>query len=304
MELSLLLLNQLLIMLCFSLIGYILAKRKLVTMNGCKEMVNLLLMVVIPFVVLNSFLVEKNSEKTANLFYALLMSLIAFGISIFLSYLIYGTKDRVENFSSAFSNAGFIGIPLVQATLGQEMVFYVAGYVAFLNIFQWIYGAFIMSGDKRTISFKAIATNAVLNTFIISILLYIFGLNEIPYLKNIAQSISQMNSPLAMMIIGIYMSEVSIKDIFTRRSTYLCSLVRLFLIPIISLIVFKFIPFGSEEVKLAVFIVLSAPVGANVAMFAQKYNREYTYAVEIVILSTILSLISLPLLIILAQIVI
>lgn len=304
MELSLLLLKQLLIMLCFSLIGYILAKRKLVTMNGCKEMVNLLLMVVIPFVVLNSFLVEKNSEKTANLFYALLLSLIAFGISIFLSYLIYGTKGRVENFSSAFSNAGFIGIPLVQATLGQEMVFYIAGYVAFLNIFQWIYGAFIMSGDKRTMSFKAIATNAVLISFIISILLYIFKLNEISYLKNIAQSISQMNSPLAMMIIGIYMSEVSIKDIFTRRATYLCSLVRLFLIPIISLIVFKFIPFGSEEVKLAVFIVLSAPVGANVAMFAQKYNRDYTYAVEIVILSTILSLISLPLLIILAQIII
>lgn len=205
-------------MLCFLLIGYVLAKKKLITMDGCKELVNLLLLVVIPFVILNSFLVEKTNEKTIGLLCAMLLSLISFILSMGFSYLFYGTKHRIENFSAAFSNAGFIGIPLVQATLGSEMVFYIACYVAFLNIFQWIYGAYIMSGDKKNISIHNILTNAVLISFGLSFLLYMLGLNNIPYLKNVAQSIAAMNSPLAMIIIGVYLTEVSIKNIFCKKT--------------------------------------------------------------------------------------
>lgn len=301
MKLSLLLLNQLIIMLCFLLVGYVLAKKKLITMDGCKELVNLLLLVVIPFVILNSFLVEKTSEKTIGLLCAMLLSLISFILSMGFSYLFYGTKHRIENFSAAFSNAGFIGIPLVQATLGSEMVFYIACYVAFLNIFQWIYGAYIMSGDKKNISIHNVLTNAVLISFCFSFLLYMLGLNNIPYLKNVAQSIAAMNSPLAMIIIGVYLTEVSIKNIFCKRKTYICSAIRLVIIPLISLLIFKFIPFGTTSIKLALLIVLSAPVGSNVAMFAQKFKQSYTYAVEIVMLSTILSIVTMPLFILVAQ---
>lgn len=301
MKLSLLLLNQLIIMLCFLFVGYVLAKKKLITMNGCKELVNLLLLVVIPFVILNSFLVEKTYEKTMGLLCAMLLSLISFIISIGFSYVFYGTKHKIENFSAAFSNAGFIGIPLVQATLGSEMVFYIACYVAFLNIFQWIYGAYIMSGDKKNISMHNILTNAVLISFCVSFLLYIFGLNNIPYLKNVAQSIAAMNSPLAMIIIGVYLTEVSIKNIFIKRSTYICSVIRLIIIPLISLLIIKFIPIGNTSIKLALLIVLSAPVGSNVAMFAQKFKQSYSYAVEIVMLSTILSIVTMPLFILIAQ---
>ena len=301
MNLSLLLLNQLIIMLCFLLIGYVLAKKKLITMDGCKELVNLLLLVVIPFVILNSFLVEKTKEKTIGLLCAMLLSLISFILSMGFSYLFYGTKHRIENFSAAFSNAGFIGIPLVQATLGSEMVFYIACYVAFLNIFQWIYGAYIMSGDKKNISIHNILTNAVLISFGLSFLLYMLGLNNIPYLKNVAQSIAAMNSPLAMIIIGVYLTEVSIKNIFCKKETYICSVIRLVIIPLISLLLFKFIPIGTTTIKLALLIVLSAPVGSNVAMFAQKFKQSYTYAVEIVMLSTILSIVIMPLFILVAQ---
>lgn len=270
-------------------------------MDGCKELVNLLLLVVIPFVILNSFLVEKTNEKTIGLFCAMLLSLISFILSMGFSYMFYGTKHRIENFSAAFSNAGFIGIPLVQATLGSEMVFYIACYVAFLNIFQWIYGAYIMSGDKKNISIHNILTNAVLISFCLSFLLYMLELNNIPYLKNVAQSIAAMNSPLAMIIIGVYLTEVSIKNIFCKRKTYICSIIRLVIIPLISLLIFKLVPIGTTSIKLALLIVLSAPVGSNVAMFAQKFKQSYTYAVEIVMLSTILSIVIMPLFILVAQ---
>ena len=150
MELSILIMKQLLVMFSLSGIGFLLAKLKLISNEGCKELVNLLLYAVIPLTVLNSFLVEKTPEKTQLLLYSLLLSLAVFAVSMLLSYIIYGKRKRVENFSAAFSNAGFIGIPLVQATVGPHAVFYIAGFVAFLNIFQWIYGAYVM-GDRKSV---------------------------------------------------------------------------------------------------------------------------------------------------------
>lgn len=76
-------------------------------------------------------------------------------------YLVFGQRRRLENFAAAFCNAGFIGIPLVQAVVGQEGVFYIAASVALLNLFQWTYGVYIMTGRKDTISPKAIARNPV-----------------------------------------------------------------------------------------------------------------------------------------------
>ena len=303
MTLSLLIMKQLIIMFSLSGIGLLLAKRKLIQETGCQELVNLLLYAVIPLTVINSFMVENTQEKTSQLLYSLLLSLLAFGISMLLSHIFYGTGKRVENFSAAFSNAGFIGIPLVQATLGNEAVFYIAGFVAFLNIFQWIYGAYIMSGKREMISFQAISKNAVLLAFFAGVILYMCNGHDMPFIKDIVTAVSQMNSPLAMIIIGVYMSRISLKKMLKTKSSYICCLLRLLVIPVATLVVFALLPLDCYEVKVAVCIVLSAPVGANVAMFAQKFHQDSTYAVEIVILSTILSIVTLPMIVYLAQII-
>lgn len=303
MELSILIMKQLLVMFSLSGIGFLLAKLKLISYEGCKELVNLLLYAVIPLTVLNSFLVEKTPEKTQLLLYSLLLSLAVFAVSMLLSYIIYGKRKRVENFSAAFSNAGFIGIPLVQATVGPHAVFYIAGFVTFLNIFQWIYGAYVKGAERRMISFQVIAKNAVLLSFITGFTLYLCDLGNILFIKDIANTVANMNSPLAMIIIGVYMSQISFMRMLQRESSYICSLCRLFVIPLASLGLLAVIPLDCCEVKVAICIVLSAPVGANVAMFAQKFHQDYTYAVEIVILSTLMSVVTLPMIVYAAQIV-
>ena len=251
MELSILIMKQLLVMFSLSGIGFLLAKLKLISNEGCKELVNLLLYAVIPLTVLNSFLVEKTPEKTQLLLYSLLLSLAVFAVSMLLSYIIYGKRKRVENFSAAFSNAGFIGIPLVQATVGPHAVFYIAGFVAFLNIFQWIYGAYVMGAERRMISFQVIAKNAVLLSFITGFTLYLCDLGNILFIKDIANTVANMNSPLAMIIIGVYMSQISFMRMLQRESSYICSLCRLFVIPLASLGLLAVIPLDCCEVKVA-----------------------------------------------------
>lgn len=302
MELSFIILKQLILMLLFSLIGYFLSYKKIITMQGCKELANLLLMIVIPFVILNSFMVEKTRIRSEGLLISIMLSIVSFGISMGLSYLIYNTEKGIECFSSAFSNAGFIGIPLVQATLGHKYVFYISAYVAFLNIFQWIYGVFVITGDKKEISIFKILKNPVLDVFFISLIIYFLQLNRIPYLKDVAQSFAAMNTPLAMIIIGIYMSKIDVIKMFLNKNVYLCSLVRLLIIPMVTLFVYRILPMSNQNITLAVLIVSSAPVGANVAMFAQIFKKDYTFAVEIVVLSTILSVITLPCIVYITQI--
>lgn len=303
MILAVLLLKQLLVMLGLSSIGWILTKKKFITAKGNQEMVNLLLYAVIPLTVLHSFFVKNTAERTMQLLYSFVFSLLAFLISMLIAYLVYGTRHKVENFSAAFSNAGFIGIPLVQAALGSEAVFYIASFVAFLNIFQWLYGAYIMSGDKAMISFHAISHNAVIWAFLIGLFCYLAGFSQLPFLKDITSIMAQMNTPLAMVIIGYYMGQISFQAMWKRKSSYLCCLLRLVGIPLVSLFVLAGIPLDCSDVKLAVFLALAAPVGANVAMFAQKFKQDAAYAVEIVILSTMLSLGTLPLLVYVAQLV-
>ena len=94
--------------------------------------------------------------------------LISFGaalgallLSMLVSTLVFRRKSAIRRFGAAFSNAGFIGIPLVQMTLGEDAVFYVASFVAILNILQWTYGVFIITGDRSQISLKKIITNPI-----------------------------------------------------------------------------------------------------------------------------------------------
>ena len=96
MELSILIMKQLLVMFSLSGIGFLLAKLKLISYEGCKELVNLLLYAVIPLTVLNSFLVEKTPEKTQLLLYSLLLSLAVFAVSMLLSYIIYGKRSGLS----------------------------------------------------------------------------------------------------------------------------------------------------------------------------------------------------------------
>ena len=104
-----------------------------------------------------------------------------------------------------------------------------------------------------------------------------------------------MNGPLAMVIIGVYMAQADMKSMISDKHGYIASIVRLVIIPVISLILIKLTLTSSyPEISKTLLIVASAPIGSNVAVYAQKLNMDYTYAVKIVCLSSILSLITDP----------
>ncbi len=303
MNVGILLLKQIVNMFILMCIGYVFYKKKMITDQGSKDIGKILLYLVIPLVVINNFCIERTAAKTAELFQSSVISFIAMLAAVVISHVFFGKKDGVACFSSAFSNAGFIGIPLVSAVLGQQAVFYISVMIVFVNALQWTYGVYVMTGDRNVISVRKIITNPIVLAVALSLVIYFSNAGGyVPAeVKSLFSLITGLNTPLAMMVSGVYLAQSDLIAMFGNKKTYLVCLFRLIVIPLVSLLLIRLLPFGTAELKLAILIAAAAPVGSNVAIFAQAYGKNYTEAVEQVCLSTILCLAALPLMITLSS---
>lgn len=291
-----LLFNQIVVMFILMCIGFIFYRIKFISDQGSKDIGKILLYLVVPIVIIKNFLIELNSESINALISSSIISAIAMFIAIVISTLVYGKKDGVSTFSSSFSNAAFIGIPLVSATLGSSAVFYISMMIVLINALQWTYGVFIMTGDVSVIKPRKIVTNPIIIAVIIGIILFLTQIQLPSLITNVLDIISGLNTPLAMIVSGVYLAQSDLKAMLTKFNIYKVSFIRLVIIPLVTLLVFRFIPFGNTTIKLAVLIAAACPVGSNVAIFAQAYNADYRSAVEQVCMSTIFCLITLVIL--------
>ena len=213
--------------------------------------------------------------------------------AIVISFVLYGDRQRIENFSASFSNAGFVGIPLVLAVLGQEAVFYVSIYVALLNLLQQTYGVMIMTHSTAYIKPKKVATNPILVSLVIGLALFFMPIQLPGILSDCIGYVAGLNTPVAMLVLGIYLAQADIRDIITSWKLYLTSAVRLLLIPMVTICVLLLLPIPAD-IKMIELIAAATPIGSNVAVFAQLHNLDYGYAAKLVCNSTILSIAVLP----------
>lgn len=301
MDIITLLIKQNIVMLFYMIIGCFLFKKKLITNLGSNEIGKLLLYVAMPTAIIKSYSIDFSIEMLIGLCISFVGSLASLGISIIISTLVFKNKNNIEKFSASFSNAGFIGIPLVSMTLGDGAVFFIASYVALLNILQWTYGVYIITENKEHISLKKIYKNPIVISFIIGIILFILPVKLPNTVKIVMNTIAAMNGPLAMIILGVYIGQIKLKELFNDKIVYACSIVRLIVIPIATIIVLSIIPSKFIIIKLTILIATSAPVGSNVAIFSQIYNKNYKQAVKDVCLSTILCIVTLPIIISIAN---
>ena len=291
---EIILLKQICIMFLLILVGIFLVKKGYLSEQGGKDLGAILLRVVIPCVIVKSYITEYTPEKAAGLAISVGLVLLALGISMAVSFLVFGTRRGIENFGASFCNVGFMGIPLVQAVMGEEAVFYLTAFIALLNILQWTYGVLIMTGNREFVRAKVIVTNPAVLAFFLGILLFVLRVPVPDIIVSTLGSIGSMNTPLAMIILGTYLANMSWKELFLEKSAYVCTFIRLIVIPAVTLIVFCLLPAGATEIKAVVLIACCTPVGANIAIFARQYDKDYRLSVVTVCLTTILSIVTVP----------
>lgn len=166
--------QQTIVMFLYMLAGTVLYKSGKLTQNGSRDLATLLLWLILPVVIIHSFCVQfsfrKLMEMGANFLLGFLALILAMAVAR-----IFFHKRPVDNFAAAFSNAVFLGIPLVRAVLGDEAVFYTVGIIAMLNILQWTYGVAVLTGEKKHVSLKSIVMNPIFVGTSIGLLIFVQG---------------------------------------------------------------------------------------------------------------------------------
>lgn len=283
------------------IMGLILAKTGLLTEQGSKDIANILLYTVIPCVIIRSYITDFTVGKLKGLLLSAILAMIAFAVSIAVSYLLYRMRRPVDNFGTAFCNAGFIGIPLITAVFGSEAAFYVASFASILNLLQWTYGIVIITGRKDLINLKKVFVNPVMISLVIGLCLFFTGIRLPQIIDSTMAGVAALNTPAAMIVLGYYLSCSRIRDLFLNPSLYAASAVRLLLIPAVTLLALYLIPAGHGQIGMITLIAAATPVGTNTAIFAQKFGQDYERSVCMVCLSTVLSIVTLPAVIYVAQ---
>lgn len=298
---EIILLKQICIMFLLIAVGVFLVKKGYLSEQGGKDLGAILLRIVIPCVILKSYITDYTPERARDLAVSAGMALLALVTAMAVSYLVLGTRRRIENFGASFCNVGFIGIPLVQAVLGEGAVFYLASFIALLNILQWTYGVVIMTGDRNAVRARTILTNPVVLSFLGGLLLFFLRIPVPQVIVSTLSSIGSMNTPLAMMILGTYLAKMEVREIFMSKGAYVCTFLRLVLIPMVTLLVVCLIPGVKPEIRQVILIAGCTPVGSNIAIFAKQYDKDYKLSVVTVCLSTIFSIVTVPIFYMIAE---
>lgn len=302
-------------LLLFMVPGFILQKTKLFPDGADKTFSNAVLYVCQPALVFMSFQTNYSSEIVVNM-------LITFGLAVFvhafmiaLMFVAFRNKNNEAKincmrFASVFSNAGFMGLPFLEIILpqAQNVIIYAGVVLAVFNMFTWSLGVFMISGDKKQISLKKAVLNPTIIGLLLGILFFVivkkpmtelcvagsFGDDLLSGLSNNLTFLKNMVTPVSMFVLGIKLAKASLGEIFLNKTAYLGSFNKLVIMGLVSLFSVVFFPIATE-IKLAIFFLLAMPSAASTVLFSVTFGGDTETATSTVLLSTILSVITIPL---------
>lgn len=298
--------SQVCILMILIAVGFVAAKAKIMTAEGTKCCTDIALIIVTPCVIIKSLIREYSTEIMKSLAKAFVLTFIVQIMLILLSMLMLHSKDkekeRVLRFGSIFANCGFMSLPLQQVILGADGTLYGSAYIIMFNLVVWSYGVFLISGDKKYIQPKKLFINPGIIGLLIGIIIFIFSVPVPDIVYSALDYLSAIYTPLPMLIIGYHLAQSNVLNAFRD--------IRCIFSVFLSLIVYPLAALGllyllgvRGTLLVSIIISVSAPVAAITTMFSSKFGGDTELSVDMVSLSTVLSLGTMPLVIYIAQLI-
>lgn len=297
--------EQVLVLFALMAVGFVCNKTHLIEEKAVKGMVNLLVTFVTPCLIVHVFQRPFDGNMMAALGMTCIVAILAHIIGILASFLLFGKDERqrsVLRFAVIFSNAGFMGIPLEQAILGNDGVFFGIVYVVAFNVFCWTYGLVVMCGSLKDVSVKGLLVNPGTIGLLLALPFFFFSWKLPPLLHSPVKMISDLNTPLAMTVIGYYLAEAKFAPVLKCGSAYFAGFLRLVAIPSAMLgVLMLFGRLVNPVMAVAMVIASSAPVAALTTMLGVRYDRDVPLSVALVSASTLISILTMPVIVGLAM---
>ena len=207
-----------------------------------------------------------------------------------------------------------MGLPFLQAlfsgneSIQGEILIYGGIIIAVFNLLTWSIGAFMMTGDKKQMSFKRAFLNPTVIGIVVGLVLFFaiqkpfvqlaeentIGYTILSKLSETFNFLANMVTPLAMLVIGIKLANINVKELFLDGLTYVSCFNKLIVMSLVTMLVVAFLPI-EPIAKYALFFGLSMPSATNTVMFAVQFGGDSKFATSSVLLSTIISILTIPL---------
>ena len=197
---------QIVVMFMLVGVGFAMFRAGKITMEGNRTIGNILVYLSLPCVIIKGLMVERTAENVAALGVSALMGFVALLVSALVARLVL-RGDAIGNFSATFSNPSFFGIPLVVSILGQEPVFYMTAYIAFMNLGQWTYGVSLLAGERGRVSLRSLVRSPFMVATLIGLVLFATQLQLPGVVTSCLDYVSALNTPLVMFAIGVYLAQ-------------------------------------------------------------------------------------------------
>ncbi len=287
------------VLLCYILCGVFCRKKKIITVENQQAFVDLLLGILMPCMVFDSFK-SVTVQMLKNSFTMLLVSFAICFLSSVIGKVIYcrfpEERRNILRYATLINNAGFAGLPLTKEIFGAEGALYASVFLIPIRIFMWSAGVTMLSKQKANA--KDITIRLLKNPCIIAVFLGLFrGIMQITlpsFVDHTITALSACVSPFSMMIIGAIIADVGIKGLLDK-GVCLYTGMRLIILPLITLAICRLVGLN-DIISGTAMILTSMPAATTTALLASKYNADVTFASKLVFTTTVLSLVTAPVL--------
>lgn len=272
------------------LIGVLLGKMKVINSESRSTISFLIINVSMPMLIVSSSNLEFNEQTKNESMWLIIMSVAAFFFSILLAQLIF--KKAVPRCATVFSNAGYMGLPVLNSILGPKGLFLGAIFQMVFHLFTWTYGISLFTKSNKFKDSLKKMINPSLIAVAIAIVLMFTGWKIPDTIQTVLKMMGELTTPLSMLLIGATLAQVSLKEVIKLKQIYIVTALRLLIIPafVLLFLLFPSIPKISVYV---VFVINAMPSAAITGILAMKYNNDEKLASSIVAFSTLISIITL-----------
>lgn len=300
MQISLLLMEEIIKLFVIMFMGYAVVKAGLMKSSESKSVSVIMVYLVIPCVILNAFQVEYTPDVQKGLLLACAAAVAVHILFLFLTAILKKPLhlDVIERATIIYSNAGILVIPLVQELLGQEYVIYSSAYIAVQLILIWTHCKNMLCEEDK-LEWKKVLLNINIISIIAGVVLFIFRIQLPSGAQDILNMMNNMIGPLGMLLAGMVIAEVPLQTVFTRKRSYLSAALRLLVYPVFVLGLMKIIQtftaiHDSKQILLTVYLASITPACATVTSMAQLYDKDAAYSSSLYVLTTLLSIVTMP----------
>ena len=300
MQISILLMQEIVKLFVIMFMGYAVVKAGLMKASESKSVSVILVYLVNPCVIVNAFQVEYTPEVQKGLILAVMAAVVIHLLYLLLTAILKHPLhlNVIERATAIYSNAGILVIPLVQVLLGQEYVIYSSAFITVQLVLLWTHCKSMLCEESK-LEWKKILLNVNIISIFVGVILFVLRVSLPSGVQSVLGMMNNLMGPLGMLLAGMVIADVSMKNVFLRKRNYLSAALRLLIYPILALVIMKIISLFApvsdfKQILLTVYLASVTPACTTVTSMAQLYDKDAGYASSLYVLTTLLSIVTMP----------